>query len=428
MAFEESLILSHPTINANWRNLAMAVYEACWLKEFHTTLGWSSNDQWMNIFPRSIQKELARRSIQNIPSSKLRRHPWKEVSRLIARGCGLRSLVEHEKGRLSIDSVFRDLDYSVSRQLGKHSTTRGIVAGEDGALEIFRAAKKLNISCIYELPIAYFETAQRLAQEETQRLPAWAATFQGRRDSPLKLERKRVELSTANLILCPSSFVAESLPPLKENQRFAIVPYGCEAPIDSSQRTARPSNSPLKVLFVGSLTQRKGLADLFDAIRFIGSQYVELHLLGSPVVDQEFYRRVGPDFIYHAPCSKSEVIQTMLDCDILVLPSIIEGRALVQLEALSCGMPIIVTRNAGGDDLIDSGETGFIVPIRSPEAIASKIDWFLHNRDQLPAMRLACLRKASIVNWSGYKSQIRATIGSLLQEQTALGSLSESCR
>ena len=40
------------------------------------------------------------------------------------------------------------------------------------------------------------------------------------------------------------------------------------------------------------------------------------------------------------------------------LPSIVEGRALVQQEALSCGLPIIVTSNAGGEDLIDEGLTG----------------------------------------------------------------------
>ena len=59
--------------------------------------------------------------------------------------------------------------------------------------------------------------------------------------------------------------------------------------------------------------------------------------------------------------------------DVLVLPSIIEGRALVQQEALSCGLPIIVTRHAGAEDLIINGINGHIVPIRSPEKIAEAI-------------------------------------------------------
>ena len=62
----------------------------------------------------------------------------------------------------------------------------------------------------------------------------------------------------------------------------------------------------------------------------------------------------------------------MQDHDALILPSIIEGRALVQQEALSCGLPIITTPNAGGADLIEEGMTGHLVPIRSPEIIAEK--------------------------------------------------------
>ena len=48
-------------------------------------------------------------------------------------------------------------------------------------------------------------------------------------------------------------------------------------------------------------------------------------------------------------------------------------RALVQQEALSCGTPLIVTPNAGAEDLIDEGLTGFIIPFRNPEKIAEKI-------------------------------------------------------
>ena len=59
--------------------------------------------------------------------------------------------------------------------------------------------------------------------------------------------------------------------------------------------------------------------------------------------------------------------------DALILPSIVEGRALVQQEALSCGIPIVVTPNAGGEDLIEDGITGHLVPIRSPEKIAEKV-------------------------------------------------------
>ena len=77
-----------------------------------------------------------------------------------------------------------------------------------------------------------------------------------------------------------------------------------------------------------------------------------------------------------------------------VLPSIIEGRALVQQEALSCGLPIITTPNAGGADLIEEGMTGHLVPIRSPEIIAEKIISLADNKDCLNDLKIRCQQKA----------------------------------
>ena len=56
----------------------------------------------------------------------------------------------------------------------------------------------------------------------------------------------------------------------------------------------------------------------------------------------------------------------MRSCDLLVLPSIVEGRALVLQEAMACGLAMIATPNAGAEDLIVEGETGFLVPVGAP--------------------------------------------------------------
>ena len=84
--------------------------------------------------------------------------------------------------------------------------------------------------------------------------------------------------------------------------------------------------------------------------------------------------------------------------DALVLPSIVEGRALVQLEAVACGLPIIVTPNTGGDDLIEDGVTGHLVPIRSPRDIAEKIMMLLANKCSRNDIAQRCIKKAS--NWT----------------------------
>ena len=99
------------------------------------------------------------------------------------------------------------------------------------------------------------------------------------------------------------------------------------------------------------MSQRKGLADLFEAMKLLKGEPISLSILGQPSMPMEFYRKQFAEFEYFPPCSNQKVREIMKAHDALVLPSIVEGRALVQQEALSCGLPIIVTPNAGGEDL-----------------------------------------------------------------------------
>lgn len=95
------------------------------------------------------------------------------------------------------------------------------------------------------------------------------------------------------------------------------------------------------------------------------------------------------------------------------LPSIAEGRALVMQEAMSQGLPLIITPNTGGEDLIEEGVNGFLIPIRSPGAIAEKIAWFADHRPLLPEMSRAAKVKAAGLTWAKYGQTIAAAIRKL---------------
>jgi len=137
----------------------------------------------------------------------------------------------------------------------------------------------------------------------------------------------------------------------------------------------------------------------------------DLVVMGSLISPMQFYRNQFEHFIYEQPRRHPAVLRLMRSCDVLVLPSIVEGRALVQQEAMACGLPLIVTRNAGGEDLIVEGETGFLVPAGSPVAIAEKIEWFLENRGKLPGMGEAARAKAAELTWPAYGAKILHAIG-----------------
>jgi alpha-maltose-1-phosphate synthase len=100
--------------------------------------------------------------------------------------------------------------------------------------------------------------------------------------------------------------------------------------------------------------------------------------------------------------------------DVLLLPSLFEGFALVIGEALSQGLPVIATVNSGATEVVRDGVEGFIVPIRDSHAIAERLQQLACNSDQLLSMRQACLRRAAELTWDSYETKLRTVVSRYL--------------
>ncbi|MGJ3241828.1 MAG: glycosyltransferase family 4 protein [Opitutales bacterium] len=396
----------HPTGNANVRQVLQALNEAELLDRFCTTLADRSGSRW-----------LARRRYP-VPGPRIETRPLREVARLAAARLGLDRLTR-PTGPLSVDAIYRDLDRSVARGLGQLPRPQALYGYEDGAEASFRVAGDLGIRRIYELPIAYGPYARRITEAAAERRPAWAMTLSGLQDPPEKMERKQQELVLADAVVVPSRFVRDSIPEeLLAGKACLTNPYACDLP-ETDRPTVPSTQGPLKVLFVGSMSQRKGLADLLDGCRDLARQGgIELHLMGTRLASEAFYRSAGTPFTYHPPADRATVLQTMRSCHVLALPSLIEGRALVQLEALACGMALLITPNTGGDDLIREGDCGQIIPIEEPEAIRQTLEAWAADRDRLAAMRSRAVIRARDVSWRAYRNRLTAWLSGLLAEDS----------
>jgi glycosyltransferase involved in cell wall biosynthesis len=378
------ITVSHPQVNQYVRALLAALDEKGKLQEFHTTLA---------IGRRSVEIRGSRQ--------KIRQHPYREILRLIAQRIGQEWLIRQGSSLASSDAVAIEFDRQVAKSL---TCCSAVYCYEDSAFETFRVAERLGLRRFYELPILYWETARRLLRTEAERYPNWEPTLQATRDSAAKLERKAKELRMADLVICPSRQVQESLP---AGTVSCVAEYGCAA--SAATRPVRHSTR-LRVLFVGTMTQRKGLADLFTAMKRLDRSDIELIVLGTPLLPLTFYRQEYPGFRYEATRPTEQVRELMLSCDVLVLPSIVEGRAMVQMEALSCGLPIVVTPNAGAEDLVEPGRTGFLIPIRAPEALAERIGWIADHREWIDDMRPSILEKARQSSWQRYSNKILSVV------------------
>ncbi len=401
------VVVSHPTGNNFCRALITGLLERDMLAAFHTSVA---------IFPGSLLHRLASGPLAEFSRREydLRLKPltnaspvW-EIGRMAASKFGLKTLTQHESGIFSVDAVYRHLDRQVAASLEKAAANgaSAVYAYEDGALETFREAKRLGLKCIYDLPIAYWESGRKLMQNDALRLPEWAITLGGGiKDSPAKLKRKQEELDLADCVVVPGSFVKDSLPPSAAGKEIVVAPFGTPQGAPPPQQLSR-ENGPLRVLFAGSMSQRKGLGDLFAAVRLLNRDDLELVVMGAPQTQIEFYRQQLPNFTFEPGRPNEAVLELMSSCDVFCLPSIVEGRALVMQEAMSRYLPVIITPNTGGADLVVEGETGFLVPVASPEAIASKLLWCLENRDRLPQMGRMARTHAMRYTWEGYVEKI----------------------
>jgi alpha-maltose-1-phosphate synthase len=398
------LLFSHPTGNENVRQAAQAFSDEGILAEFWTTLSWNPKAPLCHVLPQSLREVFERRSFSDLIRGRTHTVPFREIVRLLGGAIGFSS--RHETGAFSIDAVSRELDRKVAERLRKVDPSEAsslIYAYEDAALESFRVAAQRGIARIYDLPIGYWRVGQRIFAEEREREPEWASTLTGARDSAEKLARKDEELRLAQRVVVASTFTKETLVEAPCPAKIDIIPYGAPPPIS---REIRKSSGPLKVLFAGSLGQRKGLSYLLKAIELMKDS-VDLTLLGRKAAsDCRPLESAVRKYRWLPSLTHAGVLREMQNHDVLVFPSLFEGFGLVILEAMAQGTPVITTAHTCGPDIIEDGSDGFIVPIRATEAIADKLELLARDRDRLGAMKQAAQRKAESCRWEIYRRSL----------------------
>jgi glycosyltransferase involved in cell wall biosynthesis len=175
----------------------------------------------------------------------------------------------------------------------------------------------------------------------------------------------------------------------------------------------------LRALFVGHLSQRKGLADLHEAMKHVHG-LATLTLIGPRITtDCPALDQVIRTHRWLPPVPHFRLLELMAEHDVLVFPSIVEGFGLVITEALSRGLPVITTPNTGGPDLMIDGREGFIVPIRSPDAIADRLTRLAEDRDLLAGMSEAALATARRNPWARYEEGILRIVAGAAGLETA---------
>jgi glycosyltransferase involved in cell wall biosynthesis len=222
------------------------------------------------------------------------------------------------------------------------------------------------------------------------------------------LDRLCREALQADFVITPSSFAKQTLVEAGVvPERIAVVPYGIDPGVFLPKTFEPAPQRPLRLIFVGSLIQRKGLSYLLEAVRRLDRGQVELILAGRGARDETLlaqFADVPFRLVWNA--SRDELVRELQAADVFVFPSLVESFAHVILEAMAVGLPVITTTNTAGPDLLEDGRTGFVGGIRDVDFLVDKIRWFLAHRDAIPVMGRACQAEAQRRTWPRFRTEI----------------------
>lgn len=284
------------------------------------------------------------------------------------------------------------------------------------ALPIIEKASKKNIKVALERGSAHVIEQRDILLAEYAALGIDSKHLENS-FSAKRMERELLEYDQADIISIPSSFVKKSF--LKHGiaaEKLFMNPYG----VNLQDFTCQPiAHSPFRIIYTGSISIRKGIHYLLKAFCRLNLKNSELWLVGKadkeikPILAKYSHPNI---FVFDAVPQK-ELSEFYNKCDVFSICSIEEGLAMVQAQAMACGLPVICTTNTGGDDLIEEGKEGFILPIRDVKAIEEKIEYLYCYRTECRAMgKNAAEKVESNFTWDDYGKRAVKAYGQIINK------------
>ena len=314
----------------------------------------------------------------------------------------------------------RRFDRGLARSLARHPPEAALVFSDVGSEFALPTCRSRGIATLLSMVHGDVREEQLVLEREAEVAPDFFRIYLGDgaldRDELAWLHDRRLrDLELADRILVPSDHIAAALVRHgTDHGKLAVIPYAADT------RGFRPDpvkrhDATCTFLFAGGITQRKGIKYLLEAWRRVRRPGWRLQLLGplpsqpGPLVDYlgevEHLGRVA-----HA-----EMPARMASADVFVFPSLFEGSAVVTYEALACGLPSVVTPNAGS--VVRDGIEGFVVPAGDVEALAGRMERLGGDAPLRETMSRAARARAESFNWTHYHSALIDAVCGPLSER-----------
>lgn len=299
---------------------------------------------------------------------------------------------------------------------GQLSTEDIVTSWGLAALPIIRRAHQLDIMALVERGSSHALVQRDILLEEYEK---WGGpTDELRRSfSQARLEQELLEYDLADYIVIPSSFVERSFLDYGiPREKLIKIPFGVD--LRTFQQLPK-QDTIFRVVFAGSMSLRKGVPYLLQAFAELKLPRAELWLVGGklPEIDP-FFRRYEGTFRYFGHQPQAGLPAYYAQGSVFAICSVEEGMALVQLQGMACGLPLVCTPHTGGDDLVEDGKEGFVVPIRNVAALKEKILYLYQHQDICYEMGQAAKQKVQQgYSWHNYGTRIAKAYQRILQHK-----------
>ena len=252
------------------------------------------------------------------------------------------------------------------------------------ALEMLRWARREGVPTTLDNPNGHIRNYRQICEAESLR---WFGKGYSGHPSPAMVERVEQEYQLADRIRVYSRWgkacmIRFGVPA----QKIHILPQTVNLNLFCPPQVRPATDGPLRVCYVGSLDLRKGFVYLLRAIRAIGPRHVHLRIAGA-TGDRDCARLFAQEGtglqIQSAPGDSLPVYQ---QAELLVVPTLEDGLPFVLVEGLACGLPAIVTEEAGAAECVRPAQSGWVVPAGQVEPLAAALEDALRRRRELWAM------------------------------------------
>lgn len=232
---------------------------------------------------------------------------------------------------------------------------------------------------------------EKIVSEEAARFQAWRGSWAPAPDAYWRAWREELEL--ADRIIVNSEWSLECLR-LEDvpTSKMRIVPLALEKSAARMALRTIPERftkeRPLRVLFLGQVNLRKGAHQLIEAARRLSESPVEFVFVGPVEISRP--GDTPPNVKWHGAVSREETARFYANADVFALPTLSDGFALTQLEALSHGLPVIATTCCAR--VVRDGWNGWVLESPSSDSVTAVMQHLI----AFPSEVRACASRATV--------------------------------